>query len=157
MDKRIDVLATAIRAGMTAGDLTDLDLAYAPPYGSAKDPVNMAGYVIENVLNGTVEQYHWKEIPSLYEDDNVQFLDVRTPMEYDAGHFKNTIHIPLDELRDNLHRLDKNKTLYVNCHTGLRSYIACRILVQHGFKAKNLSGGFRFASFLLEEYICGGN
>lgn len=94
-DKRIDVLATAIRAGMTADDLTELDLAYAPPYSSAKDPVNMAGYVIQNVLTGKVRQFHWDQVDTLPRDGSVTLLDVRTPREFEAGHMDGFINIPL--------------------------------------------------------------
>lgn len=145
VDKRIDVLATAIHAGMTGADLEELDLAYAPPYSSAKDPGNMAGFVIENVRSGIVKQFHWHEIEEISKRDDVIFLDVRTEEEYRRdGHLpQTTLHIPLDELRENLDRLDPEKKIYVNCHSGLRSYIACRILSGHGFDCFNLAGGFR--------------
>ena len=147
VDKRIDVLATAIRAGMTSADLEELDLAYAPPYSSAKDPVNMAGFVIENIRAGIVKQFHWHEIETIAETegDGSVFLDVRTEEEFlTAGKIPQTsIHIPLDELREHLDRLDRSKKIYVNCHSGLRSYIACRILTGHGFDCYNLSGGYR--------------
>lgn len=145
VDKRIDVLATAIRAGMTAADLEELDLAYAPPYSSAKDPVNMAGYVIENVRSGLVKQFHWHDIEEIAKGDDALFLDVRTDEEYRRdGHLPQmTLHIPLDQLRENLDRLDPQKKIYVNCHSGLRSYIACRILSARGFDCYNLAGGFR--------------
>lgn len=144
VDKRIDVLATAIMAGMTAYNLEDLDLSYAPPYSSAKDPVNMIGFMIVNILEGRVKQYHWHEEASLPRDGSVTILDVRTPAEYAEGHLKGSVHIPLDELRGRLGELDKSKPLYVNCRSGLRSYVACRILSQNGFDCYNLSGGFRF-------------
>ena len=144
VDKRIDVLATAIRAGMTGLDLTELELAYAPPYGSAKDPVNMAGFVIENVLTRTVRQFHWDEVDTLPRDGRVTLLDTRTDEEVTHGRIAGTVHIPLDSLRDRLGELDPKKPVYINCHSGLRSYIACRILSQHGFTCYNLSGGWRF-------------
>ena len=144
VDKRIDVLATAIRAGMTGLDLTELELAYAPPYGSAKDPVNMAGFVIENVLTRTVRQFHWDEVDTLPRDGSVTLLDTRTDEEVTHGRIAGTVHIPLDSLRDRLGELDPKKPVYINCHSGLRSYIACRILSQHGFTCYNLSGGWRF-------------
>lgn len=143
-DKRIDVLATAIRGGLTGADLTELELAYAPPYSSAKDPVNMAGYVIENLLTGTVRQYHWDQVDALPRDGSVTLLDTRTDAEYAAGHIEGAVHIPLDSLRRRLSELDPAKPLYVNCQSGLRSYIACRILSQNGFECRNLSGGYRF-------------
>lgn len=144
VDKRIDVLATAIRAGMTGLDLTELELAYAPPYGSAKDPVNMAGFVIENVLTRTVRQFHWDEVDTLPRDGSVTLLDTRTDEEVAHGRIEGTVHIPLDSLRDRVGELDPKKPVYINCHSGLRSYIACRILSQHGFTCYNLSGGWRF-------------
>ena len=149
VDKRMDVLAAAIRAGLTAEQLTELDLAYAPPYGSAKDPVNMAGYVIENVRAGLVEQHHWDAVAELPADGSVILLDVRTPGEVRKQGLlrSDALHIPLDELRGRLGELDKGKKIYVNCYSGLRSYLACRILSQHGFRCSNLSGGWRFWSY----------
>ena len=143
VDKRCDILATAIRAGMTAADLTELELCYAPPFSSAKDPVNMAGYAIENVLTGKVKQYHWHDVDSLPRDGSVTLLDVRTPGEFRAGHMDGVVHIPLDALRERIAELDAAVPVYVNCQSGLRSYIACRILAQKGFDCFNLSGGYR--------------
>ena len=144
VDKRIDVLATAIRAGMTAADLEDLDLAYAPPYSSAKDPVNMAGFAIENLRGGLVEQFHWDQVAALPRDGSVTLLDTRTAAEYAGGHIPGAINIPLDELRERLGELDRERPVYVNCYSGLRSYLACRILSGSGFRCFNLSGGYRF-------------
>jgi len=143
VDKRCDVFAVAIRAGMTANDLCRLELCYAPPYSSAKDPVNMAGYVIENTLSGKVKNFHWNEVDSLPRDGSVTLLDVRSPREFSAGHIDGFINIPLDELRGRIGELDKNKRVYVHCHSGLRSYNAARILSQNGFDVYNLSGGYR--------------
>ncbi|MCL1859195.1 MAG: DsrE/DsrF/DrsH-like family protein [Oscillospiraceae bacterium] len=143
VDKRCDVLATAIRAGMTAYDLTKLELCYAPPYSSAKDPVNMAGYVIENLITGKVKNFHWHDVDGLPRDGNVTLLDTRSVIEYENGHIDGFINIPLDELRGRLAELDKNKKIYVTCQVGLRGYIAARILTQNGFDAYNLSGGYR--------------
>ena len=143
VDKRIDVLATAIRAGLTALELKELDLAYAPPYSSAKDPVNMAGFMIENLAEGTVKQFHWDQADFLPRDGSVTLLDVRTPQEYGNGHMEGFYHIPVDELRERLKELDRTKPIYVVCQSGLRSYIACRILAQSGFDCYNLSGGYR--------------
>ncbi len=139
VDKRMDVLATAIRAGLTAAGLTELDLAYAPPYGSAKDPVNMAGYVIENLRTGRVEQHYWDEVAALPADGSVVLLDVRTPGEVKKQGLlrPDAVHIPLDELRGRLGELDPSKKIYVNCFSGLRSYLACRILSQHGYRCYN--------------------
>lgn len=148
VDKRIDILATAIRAGMTDQDLTELDLAYAPPYASAKDPVNMVGYVISNVRKGLVRQYQWSDIQALSVRDDVVFLDVRTKKEFEQGHFSGAINIPLDQLRENLSQLDPAKKLYVNCFSGLRSYLACRILSQNGFDCYHLAGGYHFYSYI---------
>jgi NADPH-dependent 2,4-dienoyl-CoA reductase/sulfur reductase-like enzyme/peroxiredoxin family protein/rhodanese-related sulfurtransferase/TusA-related sulfurtransferase len=142
-DKRIDVLAAAIRAKMTVSDLTELELAYAPPFSSAKDPVNMAGYTAENILMGKVRVFHWNEAEALAANDKVQRLDVRTVPEYENGHIKGYINIPLDELRTRLNELDKSKPVYVMCQSGLRSYTACRILSQNSFDCFNLSGGYR--------------
>ena len=144
VDKRIDVLATAIRAGMTAADLTELDLAYAPPYSSAKDPVNMAGYMIENLLTGKVRQFRLADLEALPRDGSVTLVDARTPGEYRRGHADGFINLPLDELRDHLAELDPAKPVYVMCQSGLRSYLGCRILAQHGFTCYNFAGGYRF-------------
>ncbi|MBM6898898.1 CoA-disulfide reductase [Gemmiger formicilis] len=144
VDKRIDVLATAIRAGMTAADLTELDLAYAPPYSSAKDPVNMAGYMMENLLTGKVKQFRLDELTALPRDGSITLLDTRTTGEYSRGHADGFINLPLDELRDRLNELDPAKPVYVMCQSGLRSYLACRILTQHGFTCYNFAGGYRF-------------
>lgn len=140
VDKRIDVLATAIRAKMTAFDLTELELAYAPPFSSAKDPINMAGYVIENVLLDQVKQVHWSQVNDNLND--VQIIDTRTAEEYLQGHLKGVLHIPVDELRDRLNEIDKDKELYVYCQSGLRSYLACQILQQYGYVCKNIAGGY---------------
>ena len=144
VDKRIDVLATAIRAGMKAYNLAELDLAYAPPYSSAKDPVNMAGYIIENIKNGVVKQWYYEEDETLPRDGSITLLDARTPMEYSRGHAEGFINIPVDELRERMNELDKDKPVYVICQSGLRSYIASRILMGNGFDAYNFAGGFRF-------------
>ena len=144
VDKRIDVLATAIRAGLTADMLKDLDLAYAPPYSSAKDPVNMAGYLIDNLVAGRVKQFHFEDVAALPTDGSVTLLDTRTPLEYARGHAEGFVNIPLDDLRGRLGELDKVKPVYVMCQSGLRSYLACRILTQNGFDCYNFSGGYRF-------------
>lgn len=143
VDKRIDVLATAIRAKMTVFDLTKLELAYAPPYSSAKDPVNMAGYVAENILTGKTKIFHWHDVGQLPRDSSVTLLDIRTDMEYNNGSIDGFVNISVDELRKNIDRLDKSKIVYVACQIGLRGHIACRILSQNGFECYNLSGGYR--------------
>ena len=115
VDKRIDVLAAAIHAGMKAPQLKDLDLAYAPPYSSAKDPVNMAGFMIENIANGTLNQWHLADLESLPKDDGAVLLDVRTIQEYNRGHIAGFRNIPVDELRERLNEIEPGKTVYVNC------------------------------------------
>ena len=143
VEKRIDVIATAIFAGLTADKLKDLELSYAPPYSSAKDPVNMAGFIIENMKNGIVGQFYYEDIPSLQKRDDITLLDTRTVYEYMRGHAEGFINIPVDELRERLAELDKSKPIYVMCQSGLRSYLATRILMQNGFDAYNFAGGYR--------------
>ena len=144
VDKRIDVLATAIRAGMKATDLKELDLAYAPPYSSAKDPVNMAGFMIDNIANGVLKQWHLEDVENLPRDGSVTLLDSRTVGEYAQGHIDGFKNIPVDELRERLDEVEKAKPVYVICQSGLRSYIASRILEGNGYTAYNFAGGFRF-------------
>ncbi len=144
VDKRIDVLATAIRAGMKATDLKELDLAYAPPYSSAKDPVNMAGFMIDNIANGVLKQWHLEDADKLPRDGSVTLLDTRTAAEYSRGHIEGFRNIPVDELRERLDEVEKGKPVYVICQSGLRSYIASRILEGNGYTAYNFAGGFRF-------------
>lgn len=143
VDKRIDVLAAAIHAGMSAADLKELDLAYAPPYSSAKDPVNMAGFMIENISKGYLKQFFWDELDTLPMDGSAVLLDTRTKEEFGSGHIDGFVNIPVDELRERLGELETGKPVYVICQSGLRSYIACRILMQHGFDCRNFSGGYR--------------
>ena len=144
VDKRIDVLATAIHAGLSAAELKDLDLAYAPPYSSAKDPVNMAGFMVENLSQGVVKQFHLEDVPALPRDGSVTLLDVRTPGEYLRGHIDGFRNLPVDALRERLSEVERGKPVYVMCQSGLRSYIACRILAGYGYDVYNFSGGFRF-------------
>ena len=151
VDKRIDVLAAAIHAGMTATELKELDLAYAPPYSSAKDPVNMAGFMIENISNGILKQFHLEDVETLPRDGSVTLLDVRTTGEYRCGHIDGFRNIPVDELRERLDELEKEKPVYVVCQSGLRSYIATRILAGHGYNAYNFSGGFRFYDAVMND------
>lgn len=151
VDKRIDVLATAIHAKMTAIDLKDLDLAYAPPYSSAKDPVNMAGFMIDNIANGTLKQWHITDLGKLHRDGSATLLDVRMVGEYRRGHIDGFLNIPVDELRERLDCLDKNKPVYVICQSGLRSYIATRILEGNGFTAYNFAGGYRFYDTVIND------
>ncbi len=145
VDKRLDVIATAMQAGLGVRTLKELDLAYAPPYSSAKDPVNMLGFVAENVITGKVKHFFYEDIANLPKDGSVTLLDVRTQAEYSRGHaadFK--LNLPLDSLRERLAELPAGKPVYVMCQTGIRSYIACRILQQNGFDCFNFAGGYRF-------------
>ena len=141
VDKRIDVLAVAIRAGMTVFDLEDMELSYAPPYGSAKDPVNHAGFVAANVMRKDVALFHVDE--ALEPTESQQLLDVRNPGELAGGTIPGAINVPLGQLRERLGGLDKEVEYLAFCQVGLRGYLACRILSQHGFKCRNLSGGFK--------------
>ncbi|MFA5449981.1 MAG: rhodanese-like domain-containing protein, partial [Clostridia bacterium] len=145
-DKRCDVLATAIRANMTIYDLCELELCYAPPFSSAKDPVNMIGFAAENILTGKLKQFHWHEIDRIRQDKNAIILDTRTDYEYRFGAISGAKHIPLDSLRARIKEIDKSKTVYVYCQSGLRSYLASRILIQEGYDCYNLSGGYRLYS-----------
>jgi rhodanese-related sulfurtransferase len=143
VDKRIDVLASAIHGGMSVFDLEELELAYAPPYSSAKDPVNMAGFVAANMLKADLATINWDELASLDREENI-LIDLRNSDELRAsGVIEGAVHIPLNDLRDRLGELDRAKTYIPFCAAGLRGYIAHRILVQHGFKSRNLSGGYR--------------
>ena len=145
VDKITDVLATAIRMNLTAHDLSELELCYAPPFSSAKSPVNILGNSIENEMDGLVSNIYVEDLKTKIENgENPYILDVRTNDEYERGHMKNVIHIPLDELRQNLDKLDKSKEIYIHCYTGLRSYIACMILKQNGYNVKNVIGGQYF-------------
>lgn len=147
VDKRIDVIAAAIHAGMKADELKDLDLAYAPPYSSAKDPVNMAGFMIDNIKHGILKQFRLDELMSLPRDKSVTLLDVRTKEEFDrSGHIDGFINIPVDELREHADELDPSKPVYLICQSGLRSYIALRILSGLGFDCYNFAGGYGFYS-----------
>ncbi|MCI8915046.1 MAG: FAD-dependent oxidoreductase [Oscillospiraceae bacterium] len=151
VDKRIDVLAAAIHAGLTAIQLKDLDLAYAPPYSSAKDPVNMAGFMVENLARSVVKQFRVEDVKDLPRDGGAVLLDVRTPQEFGRGHVAGFQNIPVDELRDRLDQIEPGKPVYVMCQSGLRSYIACRILAGHGYEAYNFSGGFRFYDAVMND------
>ena len=142
VDKRIDVIATVIRLKGTVEDLTELELSYAPPYSSAKDPVNMAGFVAQNVLAGRTDIFVSEDLENL-DLEKTTVLDVRTEMEYSNGKIEGAINIPVDSLRARMGELDKNKEIYLHCQVGLRGYIADRILTSHGFKVKNLTGGYK--------------
>ena len=162
VDKRIDVLATAIHAGLKATQLKNLDLAYAPPYSSAKDPVNMAGFMIDNIAKGTLKQWYLEDADQLPRDGSVTLLDTRTEAEYAGGHIEGFRNIPVDELRERIGEIEAGKPVYVICQSGLRSYIACRILEGNGHEAYNFAGGFRFYDAVVNDraliekaYCCG--
>jgi rhodanese-related sulfurtransferase len=142
VDKRIDVLATALTAGLTVHDLAELELAYAPPFGSAKDPVNLAGMAAQNVVNGLIKVAQWSEIESLDPATTV-LLDVRSPEECARGEIPGSIKIPLDQLRERLGELPRDREIIVHCQSGQRSYFACRLLMQHDFNVRNLTGAYR--------------
>ena len=151
VDKRIDVLATAIHAGLKGNQLKDLDLAYAPPYSSAKDPVNMAGFMIDNIARGQLKQWHLADEEKLPRDGSVILLDTRTAAEYNRGHVAGFRNIPVDELRERIGELEPGKPVYVICQSGLRSYIASRILAGSGYETYNFSGGFRFYDAVMND------
>lgn len=148
VDKRIDVLSTAIKFNIKGYDLTKLELSYAPPFSSAKDPINMIGYMIENIKNELIRQHYFEEVDSLINDKNVMLVDVRNKEEYELGHIPSSINIPLDELRDNLSKLDKNKEIVLICQSALRSYIGCRILSNLNYNTSHLAGGYRIYSII---------
>lgn len=151
VEKRIDVVASAIRAGMSVHDLEKLELSYAPPYSSAKDPVNMAGYVAANIVKGDCRVIHWNEIRELDKTASV-LIDVRTPVEFSMGHIDGAINIPLDDLRARMKEIPADKEVVLYCQVGLRGYLAYRILVQNGFRnVKNLSGGYKTYSATMQE------
>lgn len=159
VDKRLDVFASAIRFGAKVTDLAELELCYAPPFGSAKDPVNMAGFVAENIVTGKLKQFFWNDVDSLPRDGSVTLLDVRTATEYAGGHIDGFKNIPLDSLRDRITEIPVEKPVYVHCHSGLRSYIACRMLTGRGYECYNLAGGWRLYEAVVESrrvkpYIC---
>jgi NADPH-dependent 2,4-dienoyl-CoA reductase/sulfur reductase-like enzyme/rhodanese-related sulfurtransferase len=138
VEKRMDVIAMAIQNGATVFDLEEAELCYAPQFGAAKDPVNMAGMIAGNVLRGDVSLAEWEALPST----EALVVDVRQPEEFAAGHIAGAINLPLPELRNRLKELPRDREICLNCGVGQRSYYASRVLLQHGFAAKNLSGGF---------------
>ena len=152
VDKRIDVLATAIHAGMKTTDLKDLDLAYAPPYSSAKDPVNMAGFIIDNISKGS-KQWHLSDLEGLLQNKAITLLDTRTPKEFSQGHIEGFTNIPVDELRERISEIPVEKPVYVICQSGLRSYIATRILEGYGYEAYNFAGGYRFYEAVVQDKV----
>ncbi len=155
VDKRVDLLAQVIRNGGTIYDLQEIEHAYAPPFSSAKDPVNMAGFIAENILRGQVKIAHWHEVENA--GPGTVIVDVRTKEEFEAGHIQDAVNIPVDELRDRLSEIPRDKTIYVYCAVGLRGYTASRILLQRGYEAVyNLSGGYKtYACVLQDKYGIG--
>lgn len=159
VDKRMDVLASSIRFGAKITDLANLELCYAPPFGSAKDPVNMLGFVAENIITGKMKQFFWNDVEKLPRDGSVTLLDVRTVTEVKRGRIDGFINIPLDSLRERINEIPKDKPVYIHCHSGLRSYIALCILKGNGYDCFNLAGGWRLYESVINEktvpeYIC---
>lgn len=157
VDKRIDVIATAIRGNMTVFDLTELELAYAPPYSSAKDPVNMVGYVAENILRGKVKFFQWDEVAHLPKDGSVTLLDIRPKVNFDNESIEGFINIPEGEVRNNLHLLDPAKPVYIICQIGLKGYAVSRMLTQKGYDVRNLAGGYRLWSSIFRPPVVSNN
>ena len=150
VDKRLDILASVIKRGGTVYELTEIEHAYAPPFSSAKDPVNIAGFVAENILSKRIKTFYWDQLASINKDDIL--LDVRAPEEFKNGSIEGAINIPVDDLRCRINELPRNKTIYVYCQIGLRGYLASRILIQNGFeKVINLSGGYRLWEACMKE------
>ena len=155
----MDVLASSIRFGAKITDLANLELCYAPPFGSAKDPVNMLGFVAENIITGKMKQFFWNDVEKLPRDGSVTLLDVRTVTEVRRGRIDGFINIPLDSLRERIKEIPKDKPVYLHCHSGLRSYIALCILKGNGYDCFNLAGGWRLYESVINEktvpeYIC---
>lgn len=151
VDKRMDVISAAIRSGAEITDLAELELCYAPPFGSAKDPVNMLGFTAENIITGKVKQFFWDDIEKLPRDGSVTLLDVRTKTEAACGMIDGFVNIPLDSLRNNISEIPEGKPVYIHCHSGQRSYIACRILNGFGYECYNLAGGWRLYESVVNE------
>lgn len=151
VDKRIDILSSAIKRKSTIYELLEFEHAYAPPFSSAKDPVNIAAFVAENILLEKHKIYHWNDIEN--RDDNSILLDVRNQNEFDAGHIPNAIHIPLDSIRERINELDKSQKIYIYCLGGQRGYLAQQILAQHGFNTVNLSGGYQLWNYCTNENL----
>ncbi|MGR6127801.1 CoA-disulfide reductase [Paenibacillus sp. SER-28] len=148
-DKRIDVIATAIRGHLNVRELADIELAYAPPYSSAKDPVNMAGYVASNIMDGLVQTIQWHEVDDFHRNGGL-IIDVRDAVELQAGAIPGSIHIPLAEIRERMAEIPSNLEIAVSCQVGLRGYIAARILTQNGYRVRNVDGGYKTYSVMAE-------
>ena len=155
VEKRVDVIATAIHGHMTVRDLEELDLTYAPPFSSAKDPVNYAGFVACNVLDGRVKQCFWNEIDDLAKNEGCFLVDVRKPVEFDLGSIKGSVNIPVDDLRKRIGEIPKDKKIVLICHSALRSYIAARILEQKGYECCHLAGGYRLYASVMKDSAAG--
>ena len=155
VDKRLEMMSAVIRNGGTIYDLMELEQAYAPPYSSAKDPVNMAGFVADNVLSGKVKIISWRELKDM-DHSKVMLVDVRTPEEFGRGSIKGAVNIPLDGSRGKYQNLPKDRTIVVFCAIGLRGYIATRILMQYGYDVVNLNGGYRTYSTAMAEQCSAG-
>ncbi|WP_243526047.1 CoA-disulfide reductase [Bacillus pseudomycoides] len=152
VDKRIDVIATAMKAHLKVMDLPDLELAYAPPYSSAKDPVNMVGYAASNIIEGLVDTVQWHEIDHIVQNGGY-LIDVREPNELKQGMIKGSVNIPLDELRERLDEILVNEEIYITCQLGMRGYVAARMLMEKGYKVKNVDGGFKLYATVLPDRI----
>ena len=150
VDKRMDVIA--MKANLTVIYLPDLELSYAPPYSSAKDPVNMVGYAASNIVDGFVETVQWHEIDHIVENGGY-LIDVREPNELKQGMIKGSINIPLDELRDRLDEVPVDKEIYITCQLGMRGYVAARMLMEKGYKVKNVDGGFKLYGTVVPERV----
>ncbi|MBP1174391.1 NADPH-dependent 2,4-dienoyl-CoA reductase/sulfur reductase-like enzyme/rhodanese-related sulfurtransferase [Paenibacillus sp. PvR133] len=148
-DKRIDVIATAIRGHLNVRELADIELAYAPPYSSAKDPVNMAGYVASNIMDGLVQTIQWHEVDDFHRNGGL-IIDVRDAVELQAGAIPGSVHIPLAEIRERMAEIPSDLEIAVSCQVGLRGYIAARILTQYGYRVRNVDGGYKTYSVMAE-------
>lgn len=146
-DKRIDVIATAIRGHLNVRELADIELAYAPPYSSAKDPVNMAGYVASNIMDGLVQTIQWHEVDDFHRNGGL-VIDVRDAVELQGGTIPGSMHIPLVEIRERMSEIPRDLEIAVSCQVGLRGYLAARILTQSGYRVRNVDGGYKTYSVM---------
>ena len=151
VDKRIDIIATAIKGNLKVFDLPEIEVAYAPPYNAAKDPVNIVGYTAENILNGNLSMLNYDELFDFIHQQNAILLDVRSADEFENGHIQSAVNINVDDLRANINKLDQSKTYVVYCQVGLRGYLAHRILKNNGFNVFNLNGGYNLWSKIYPE------
>jgi rhodanese-related sulfurtransferase len=152
VDKRMDVIATAIRLGARVTDLASLELCYAPPFGSAKDPINLLGFMADNIINGRLKQLFWHDVEKIPRNGSGILIDVRSETEFKRGHINGAINIPLERFREFAHRIPESKPVYIYCQSGHRSYLACRILMGVGHKRTyNLAGGWRLYDAVMAE------